>query len=412
MYLDDSDAQYHGFRSNFMYLAAFALLFHFAKKRYQKLIFSICFVCFIHGFHVIVLFTLVMLNYILAKVKLEKFVFLYAILTLLWARKQQNTGLYPWFFSYNFVVLRMISFTMDYKRSHSSCTLHQCKKGYLCPKLREELPQIGHYNAFNYFSYIFYPPLYLSGPIMTYNSFIADFYDPPIIEKRDVLIYTLRLLGCFFLLEIIIRIYHPIATIKAAQFKEYTPTQIVCFAMLNLMHIWLKLLVIWRSHRLWALTNGINPVENMQRCVINNNSCVGFWRYWHVSFNKWNKRYIYIPLGGRKNILSTWAVFSFVAVWHDADPRLWTWGLFIAAVCTLEITTQKLFRKYKDEKWYPKVATLGYIGLIYLQVIGNSIGFAASDARLVASKVLNPLFLLQLVPFLYVGVKLQSSQNN
>ena len=31
--------------------------------------------------------------------------------------------------------------------------------------------------------------------------------------------------------------------------------------------MWLKFLIIWRFARLWALCDGIEVVENMQRCV-------------------------------------------------------------------------------------------------------------------------------------------------
>ena len=33
--------------------------------------------------------------------------------------------------------------------------------------------------------------------------------------------------------------------------------------------MWLKFLIIWRFARLWALCDGIEVVENMQRCVCN-----------------------------------------------------------------------------------------------------------------------------------------------
>ena len=87
--------------------------------------------------------------------------------------------------------------------------------------------------------------------------------------------------------------------------------------------------------------------------MANNYSALGFWRSWHRSYNLWlirydsfliqdhrilmndASRYIYIPLGGVKNVaLTTCLIFTFVALWHDLSFRLLAWGwlvsLFIA----------------------------------------------------------------------------------
>jgi hypothetical protein len=49
----------------------------------------------------------------------------------------------------------------------------------------------------------------------------------------------------------------------------------------------LQLLIPWRFFRLWALMDGIDPPENMVRCMANNYSTLGFWRSWHRSYNLW-----------------------------------------------------------------------------------------------------------------------------
>lgn len=42
----------------------------------------------------------------------------------------------------------------------------------------------------------------------------------------------------------------------------------------------------------------------------------GFWKGWHVSFNQWLVRYIYVPLGGSSlRLLNIWLIFTFVALW-------------------------------------------------------------------------------------------------
>ena len=69
----------------------------------------------------------------------------------------------------------------------------------------------------------------------------------------------------------------------------------------------------------------------MVRCMANNYSTFGFWRSWHRSYNLWVIRYIYIPLGGSRNVvLNTVLVFSFVALWHDLTFRLLMWGWLVS----------------------------------------------------------------------------------
>ena len=48
--------------------------------------------------------------------------------------------------------------------------------------------------------------------------------------------------------------------------------------------------------------------------------------------------YIYIPLGGAKNVLmNTLLVFSFVALWHDLTFRLLAWGWLISLFVVPEL---------------------------------------------------------------------------
>lgn len=52
---------------------------------------------------------------------------------------------------------------------------------------------------------------------------------------------------------------------------------------------------------------------------------------WHASYNRWLVRYLYVPLGGsRTRTFNVWVVFSFVALWHDPDPRLLVSGMYAA----------------------------------------------------------------------------------
>jgi D-alanyl-lipoteichoic acid acyltransferase DltB (MBOAT superfamily) len=123
---------------------------------------------------------------------------------------------------------------------------------------------------------------------------------------------------------------------------------------------------------MWALLDGMDPPENMVRCVANNYSTLGFWRSWHRSYNLWIVRwvsvyitevsrrrrfgevgavrprltvfrYIYIPVGGAKRVvLATTLVFTFVALWHDLSFKLLAWGWLISLFILPELVARRL----------------------------------------------------------------------
>lgn len=145
----------------------------------------------------------------------------------------------------------------------------------------------------DYLAYVFYPPLYIAGPIMTYNSFRAQqasSKDEQRIPWTSIFTYAVRWMGCFLLLDIILSVFHVCAIKERRLFTEFTPIQTFALAYFLLTSIWLKLLVIWRFFRGMAIVDGMVPPENMLRCMTNNYSFLGFWRQWHHSFNLWVTR--------------------------------------------------------------------------------------------------------------------------
>src|SRR5579859_6438599 len=91
------------------------------------------------------------------------------------------------------------------------------------------------------------------------------------------------------------------------------------------------------------MADGIETPENMLRCMSNNYSALAFWRAWHRSFNRWIIRYIYIPLGGSKRpIINTFAVFTFVAFWHDISLKLLAWGWLVTLFILPEVVARMI----------------------------------------------------------------------
>lgn len=247
-------------------------------------------------------------------------------------------------------MLRLVSYNMDYywqcKKSRSQYHNVMGSDEFLSDKERIDVPcHTEDYNFFNFLTYILYTPLYICGPIITFNNFISQIRNPSTkLTPRYIMMYAIRLAAVILVMEFTLHYLYVVAISKAQAWNNDTPLQLSMIGYFNLVIIWMKLLIPWRFFRLWALADGIWPEENMIRCVSNNFSAQRFWKSWHRSFNRWTIRYIYIPLGGSRYFaFSMWVVFTFVAIWHDLELKLLAWGWLICLFLLPEVIGSKFF---------------------------------------------------------------------
>ena len=178
-----------------------------------------------------------------------------------------NKGMMRWWICYNLLLLRMISFASDIRES-------------------KRQPE----ETFFYFAYLFYPPLYIAGPIITYSDFITQLKMTPqrsSVQPLSILSYALRWILAFLSLEILTHFFYfnSIAKHKAWEVVQFYSRPKIIIEPLHyaegsyfiLVFMWLKFVVIWRFFRLAALIDKIDPPENMLRCVCNNYTIQGFW---------------------------------------------------------------------------------------------------------------------------------------
>jgi D-alanyl-lipoteichoic acid acyltransferase DltB (MBOAT superfamily) len=209
------------------------------------------------------------------------------------------------------------------------------------------------------------------------------------IETSRTIKYGIRFLLTLLAMEVLLHFDYCVAISKAnPNWSDYTPAQLSLLSYFNLHVLWLKLLLPWRLFRLWALVDGMDPPENMIRCLSNNPSTVAFWRGWHKSYNRWLIRYIYIPLGGASS--KTWlssvrsalnyaAVFTFVALWHDISLNLLVWGWLVVFFMLPEVLAGYIFPKKRWENnltAYRVICGIGGVANLMLMMMANLVGFA------------------------------------
>lgn len=243
-----------------------------------------------------------------------------------------------------------------------------------------------------------YSPLYLAGPIITFNDYISQLkYPPASIEWARTIKYAIRFLLCLLAMELVLHFDYCIAISKSnPNWSDYTPAQLSLLSYFNLHVLWLKLLLPWRFFRLWALVDSVDPPENMLRCLSDVPSTVAFWRGWHRSFNRWLIRYIYVPLGGASTsgkwgkaqaVLNYLVVFTFVALWHDIKLNLLIWGWLIVLFMMPEVLAGYLFprRRWEDHLTaYRCLCGVGVVGNLMMMMMGNLVGFAVGVDGLIS----------------------------
>lgn len=102
---------------------------------------------------------------------------------------------------------------------------------------------------------------------------------------------------------------------------------------------------------------GFRFMENFNHPYIAT-SITDFWRRWHISFSKWMRDYLYIPLGGNRcsttrKYVNLIICFLLSGFWHGASWNFVIWGGFHGVFLILD----RLFLLQWLERW-PKAATI------------------------------------------------------
>ncbi|RKP12464.1 MBOAT, membrane-bound O-acyltransferase family-domain-containing protein, partial [Piptocephalis cylindrospora] len=295
-----------------------------------------------------------------------------------------HTGLLGrWEVHFNFSMLRMISYNLDYFwaiRQGYEALEEAIDSSSPTPKQRVQRPlPLSEYSLLHYLAYTLYLPLFLAGPIITFNDFITQIRLPrkELGNPWFTIKYAIRWVAVALLMELLLHYIYVVAISNTKSWSGFSPMQISMIGYFILNNIWLKLLIIWRFFRLWAMADGIITEENMTRCMTNNYGAQDFWRHWHRSYNRWTIRYIYIPLGGtRYAMYNIWVVFTFVALWHDLRLRLLAWGWLISLFILPEFLAIYLTRPLRKKSWFRHLAACGAVFNILMMMIANLVGFA------------------------------------
>ncbi|RNF26781.1 putative GUP1 [Trypanosoma conorhini] len=293
--------------------------------------------------------------------------------------------------------------------------------GLRCYKFRTEYPlDAGEYNLLRYLGYVFYPPLYIAGPISSFNAYVSYLKEPwrP-MDGKFLRHYSLRTLFSFMLMTTTVHYIYAVAILEnGAAFASISFSRRALVLYLQLAFLWLKFNCVWKLFRLIALLDGFDVPEDMRRCFSSTVSIRDFWRDWHASFNLWIVRYMYIPMGGnKKKHLNIFPIFFFIAIWHDIELRMMHWACIICVCFVVELfLTQVVFHPSapivvvlaRRPVLYRHMRTLGacaiMLQLVIVNLVGFGIGLGGAQQNLSAMWTDSPLsFRLLMVFYFYLA---------
>ncbi|KOS14105.1 glycerol transporter [Malassezia pachydermatis] len=319
-----------------------------------------------------------------------------------------------WHISYNFTMLRMVSFALDAVWAQAGYAPDRPALTPAQQRVRQSRP-VQEYTMLAQLVYLWYPPLFIAGPIMTFNDFQSQRVQPLQVPWRSVAIYMLRCAVALLSIEFMMHYMYVNAMKMAHTWMGYTPMELAILGFWSLEFVWLKLVVPWRVFRCWALLDGVDAPENMIRAITNSPSALLFWRAWHRSYNLWVVRYIYIPLGGtQRQILASLVVFTFVALWHDLSFTLLAWAWLIVLFIVPEVLGRTLVpaSKYQHTPWFRHVRALGTVANVFMMMSANLVGFVVGldGVQYVWSQLLGTrkgwVCIAELIGVLFIGAQL------
>lgn len=115
------------------------------------------------------------------------------------------------------------------------------------------------YTFTNYLAYIFYPPLYIAGPILTFNDFMWQvggfsiaFHCPTqpisslqmgrknLLTRSSIVAYAIRFLLCLLTMEFVLHYMYMVAIKDTKAWDGFSAAEISMVGFWNLIIVWLK----------------------------------------------------------------------------------------------------------------------------------------------------------------------------
>ncbi|XP_071500143.1 protein-cysteine N-palmitoyltransferase HHAT-like [Diadema antillarum] len=234
--------------------------------------------------------------------------------------------------------LRHLSFAIEYCQYHS------------VPAAKRP-DQKQYWSVANYLLYVYYLPLFFTGPLLSYDKFSKQIHlriHMLIYEEWKHIVKELaRYLFWALFSEMVLHfLYFPAFHARTLLLNSVPLWTIGGLALCHLLFFQIKYVVMYGLPRVHAMFDHVNaPLPPV--CVLGMYLFQDFWRYFDRGLHTILVKCIYIPLGGSRSgivwqCMASVACFTFVCYWHGTDLHLVYWAVFNCAGLQLEVIVSKI----------------------------------------------------------------------
>ena len=190
-------------------------------------------------------------------------------------------------------------------------------------------------NAVEYFLFVSFFPLLLSGPIERAGALIPQFRKRHVFNADRILRGFLLMLWGFFLKMVVSDRLSVYVNAVFDEYKKYNGVYVILAIIFFSLQIYCDFAGYSNMARGCAEIMGFNIVQNFRQSYLAT-SVADFWRRWHISLTSWFRDYIYIPLGGNRKgtvrkYINILLVFAVSGLWHGASWNFVFWGVINGA---------------------------------------------------------------------------------
>jgi len=275
-------------------------------------------------------------------------------------------------FHYETYFVWVITLANTFNRTTSFC--HEIlKRNFANVEDPKRQPQSFLLLTVDLFNYIYYLPLLITGPLMTYDKFEENVTSEsrqnespkPLIplhlklnlERENLkflakfLLNILRMLFWLLITEVIVHRMYFGVMLKQINFLRDSVDlwELAGIGFASGQFFYLKYLQMYGIHSLIAHLDGMTP-PGQPKCISRVYLYSDMFRNFDTGLYNFIKRHLYIPLGGSHHgfthqLLTSAIVYSFIYFWHGSEYYIVLWTLFNFTTINMETVGRYMLRK-------------------------------------------------------------------
>lgn len=240
--------------------------------------------------------------------------------------------------------------------------------------------EMGKTTPLDYFTWVFFFPVFLAGPILRFNEF--EPIDKNRLKRLKPTHYRNLALAIFLkvlLVDLILfnlsyvtfqgTMELKLSTSLYMQHQYLNILYVFAFSFSAFIHAYLDLMLYTEISKALSGILGFTFVDNFNRPLLASNISE-FWQRWHMSLSNWTRDYIFFPMliKTRRTWPSTYASMIILGIWHAVSLNWIIWAISHA-------TAINLYGELRSTRAFKAIVNIP-AGALFLKVSGNMITIA------------------------------------